>query len=122
MAIFSGLGFLLGAFASAFSGYAGMWVSVRANSRVAAAAKRCYNDAILIAFKGGYFASVINVALAIFGVSSLFLVYYFYLISNLPAHVVNDPDISIHTYVPIEKIPLLMIGFGFGASFVAMFA
>ena len=46
MALFSGLGFLLGAMASAFSGYAGMWVSVRSNSRVASAAGRDYNEAM----------------------------------------------------------------------------
>lgn len=27
-----------------------------------------------------------------------------------------------HVEIPIEEIPLLMVGFGFGASFVAMFA
>jgi len=50
-----------------------MWVSVRANVRTTAAASHCFNEAILIAFRGGYFAAVINVALAIFGISFLFL-------------------------------------------------
>lgn len=61
------------------SGYAGMWVSVRANLRVASAATRCYNTAIQVAFKGGYFAAVINVALAIIGVGSLYLSLYCYM-------------------------------------------
>jgi Na+/H+-translocating membrane pyrophosphatase len=54
-----------------------------------------------------------NVALAIMGISSiyLFLSYTFYL--NTPAGVTNPP---------IEEIPVLLVGFGFGASFVAMFA
>ena len=64
---FSGFSFLLGAVFSAFSGYAGIWISVRANVRVASAARNCYNNALQIAFKGGYFAAVINVALAILG-------------------------------------------------------
>ena len=33
MCIFSGISFALGSLCSAFSGYAGMWVSVRANLR-----------------------------------------------------------------------------------------
>lgn len=33
MALFSGISFMVGAFCSALSGYAGMWVSVRANVR-----------------------------------------------------------------------------------------
>lgn len=46
MGLFSGLSFMFGALCSAFSGFSGMWVSVRANLRVAAAARNCYNDAI----------------------------------------------------------------------------
>lgn len=46
MAFLTSLSFLLGSVCSAISGYAGIWVSVRANLRVAAAAKKCYNDAI----------------------------------------------------------------------------
>jgi H+-translocating diphosphatase len=48
--------------------------------------------------------------LAIFGVSSLYLCFAFYFYCLGAA----DP--------PIEEIPVLMVGFGFGASFVAMFA
>lgn len=46
MAVITSSSFFLGAICSAISGYAGIWVSVRANLRVAAASKRCYNDAI----------------------------------------------------------------------------
>jgi len=46
MALITSISFLIGANCSALSGYAGIWVSVRANVRVAAAAKRCYNDSI----------------------------------------------------------------------------
>ena len=37
---------MLGALCSGFSGYAGMWVSVRANVRVTSSARKCYNEAI----------------------------------------------------------------------------
>ena len=46
MAFITSISFGIGAVCSAISGYAGIWVSVRANLRVAAASKRCYNDAI----------------------------------------------------------------------------
>lgn len=46
MAFITSFSFLLGANCSALSGYAGIWVSVRANVRVAAAARKCYNDAL----------------------------------------------------------------------------
>ena len=111
LALFTGFCFMLGALCSALSGYAGLWVSVRANLRCASAATRCYNTALLVAFKGGYFAAVINVALAIFGVCVLYGSLYIGMIISGGKESVN-----------VEKIPLLLIGFGFGASFVAMFA
>ena len=62
-----------------------MWVSVRANVRTTAAASRCFNEAISIAFRGGYFGAAINIALAIFGISSLFILQYFYYRWMLPS-------------------------------------
>lgn len=112
-AFISSLSFLIGANCSAISGYAGIWVSVRANVRVAAAAKRDYNDALVICFRGGAFSAIINVALAIFGISFLYLFLVFVFYTNAPNP--SDP-------IPIEDIPVLLVGFGFGASFVAMFA
>ena len=46
MAMIMSLSFLLGACCSAISGYAGIWVSVRANLRVAAASRNDYNAAL----------------------------------------------------------------------------
>lgn len=46
MALITSVSFLLGSVCSAIAGYAGIWVSVRANVRVAAAARKCYNDAM----------------------------------------------------------------------------
>ena len=43
---FSAFSFLLGALFSGFSGYSGIWISVRANVRVASAARTCYNTAL----------------------------------------------------------------------------
>ena len=77
MALITSVSFLIGANCSALSGYAGIWVSVRANVRVAAAARKCYNDALQICFRGGAISAIINVALAIFGISFLYLMMSF---------------------------------------------
>ena len=113
MAFITSISFLIGASCSAISGYAGIWVSVRANLRVAAAARNDYNKALQICFRGGAFAAIINVALAIFGISLLFLILSFHFYVNAPSH---------SSVPPIQEIPVLIVGFGFGASFVAMFA
>lgn len=112
MALYVSISFIIGAFCSALSGYAGMWVSVRANLRVAAASRKCYNDAMQICFRGGAFAAIINVALALFGITSLYLFLYFCFWIFMPSG----------SEIPIQEIPVLLGGFGFGASFVAMFA
>ena len=79
--------------------------------RVAQAATESYNRSLQLAFAGGYFGAAINIALAIFGVSFQFIVFYHYLS-------ISGVEVLNH----LELIPLLMVGFGFGASFVAMFA
>jgi H+-translocating diphosphatase len=113
MATITSISFLFGANCSALSGYAGIWVSVRANVRVAAAARTDYNAALQICFRGGAFSAIINVALAIFGIAFMFLALSFLFFINGPEGV---------PHAPIEEIPVLLVGFGFGASFVAMFA
>jgi len=51
--------------------------------------------------------------LAIFGISLLYLGLSFHFYNNSPVP---------NSIPPIEEIPVLLVGFGFGASFVAMFA
>jgi len=47
------------------------------------------------------------------GVGTLFIFVYLYLTFNFPINQV---------YESFEEIPVLLVGFSFGASFVAMFA
>jgi len=56
--------------------------------------------------------AILNIALAIWGITFLFLSIYFSIY-------IFDPNVI---EIPFQKIPIMMIGFGFGASFVAMFA
>ena len=98
----TGVAFLVGAFCSAVSGYIGMYISVKSNVRCAAAARRGLNEAITVALRGGAVSGFLIVALSLIGVA---IMYYAY-----GGH--NNPDIAPHT----------IVGFGFGASFVALFA
>lgn len=110
-AVLIGFSFMFGATCSGLSGFSGMWVSIRTNIRVAEAARTSYNTSLQLAFAGGYFGAAINISLAIFGVSTMFMIFFQYFLAN---------GVSIMSH--LEMIPLLMVGFGFGASFVAMFA
>jgi K(+)-stimulated pyrophosphate-energized sodium pump len=104
LAVWTTLSFLLGAACSVVAGYVGMWISIRSNIRTASAARTSLNDALRIALRGGAVSGLLVVAMSLFGVGGLYL-----LVKNL-------------TDVPPERIPLLIVGYGFGASFVALFA
>jgi K(+)-stimulated pyrophosphate-energized sodium pump len=96
------LAFLIGAFCSGVAGYIGMYVAVKSNSRTASAATRSLGEALMVSLRGGAVSGFLVVALSLLGVSLIFLFYSF---GNL-----------------LEKVPSLIVGFGFGASFVALFA
>ena len=98
------LSFVLGALCSVIAGYVGMWVSIRSNIRTAHAALSSLNDALRIALRGGAVSGLLVVAMSLLGVAGL------YAAVNATGEV--DPT----------KIPLLIVGYGFGASFVALFA
>jgi len=96
--------FLLGALFSALSGIASMVVATRSNLKTAGAANRGLNAALQMALRGGTVSAIVITALSLIGISSLYLLYKFGL-DRAP-----------------ETIPALIIGYGFGASFVALFA
>jgi len=102
--LLTGIAFLVGAAASALSGYIGMYISVRSNSRCASAATRSLREAITVSLRGGAVSGFLVTSLSLLGVSGIFLTY-----SRL---LDNPPTIA----------PFLIVGFGFGASFVALFA
>ncbi len=96
------ISFLVGAVCSGLAGYTGMYVSIRANIRTASAARGSLNKALQIALRGGAVTGLVVVALSLLGVGSLFL--FFGGLENPQA------------------VPYELVGFGFGASLVALFA
>ncbi|MBY8852702.1 sodium/proton-translocating pyrophosphatase, partial [Saccharothrix sp. MB29] len=69
--------FIVGAVFSAIIGYLGMWLSTRANVRVAAAAKEAggREKAMRIAFRTGGVVGMFTVGLGLFGAALVVLVY-----------------------------------------------
>ncbi len=98
------IGFLIGGFASAAAGFIGMNVSVRANARVAEAARGGIGPALDVAFRGGAVTGMLVVGLALIGVAGYYgvLTYIF------------DVDTK-------EAVDAL-IGLGFGGSLISVFA
>src|SRR5687768_13631608 len=103
MAFWTTLSFILGAACSVIAGYVGMWVSIRANIRTASAVRSSLNEGLQIAMRGGAVSGLFVVAMSLLGVGGLYA-----LLETLG----HDP----------QKIPFTIVGYGFGASFVALFA
>lgn len=107
LGIITATSFLFGAVCSAASGYISMWVAAQSNIRVASAGRRSYGEALVVCFRGGAFSAVLNLTLCVAGVSTLyFILYQMFVVTGT----LNQED-----------LPMLMVGYGFGASFVALF-
>ncbi|MGA9314550.1 MAG: sodium-translocating pyrophosphatase [Solirubrobacteraceae bacterium] len=97
-------GFAIGGILSGSAGYIGMNVSVRANARVAEAARGGVSPALRVAFQGGAITGMLVAGLALMGLAG----YY-----GLLTAVFND---SQKTAVDA------LIGLGFGGSLISVFA
>lgn len=87
--------FIVGAVLSALAGYIGMMISVRANVRTAKAAEKGVKEALDVSFRGGAVTGFSIVGLGLLGMIVLFVMF---------------------------KDPNMIIGFGFGASLISLFA
>jgi len=89
------VGFLLGAVLSGVSGFVGMLISTQTNTRVAESAKKGLEHALDMSFKGGLVTGLVVVALGLLSVAG-----YYYFTKDING----------------------LVGLGFGASLISMFA
>ena len=98
-----GIGFLIGAALSGAAGYTGMLISVRANVRTAAAARRGLEEGLSLAFRAGAVTGLLVAGLALLAVAG----YYWVLLSGgASGRALVDP----------------LVALGFGASLISIFA
>ncbi len=102
--IYVAIGFLIGAILSGATGFIGMNVSVRANARVAEAARGGVSGALQVAFRGGAITGMLVVGLALAGVAG-----YYGLLT------------SAFSRTPKQAVDAL-VGLGFGGSLISVFA
>ncbi|HEV2065341.1 MAG TPA: sodium-translocating pyrophosphatase, partial [Thermomicrobiales bacterium] len=105
--LITAISFLVGAALSGLSGFIGMYVAVRSNVRTAAAAQKVIGPALTVALRGGAVSGFLVMALGLLGVLGVYGVVYQFAEGNLAA---------------VAETPFWIVGFAFGASFVALFA
>ncbi|HMK50574.1 MAG TPA: sodium-translocating pyrophosphatase [Thermodesulfovibrionales bacterium] len=101
LGIWTAIGFLIGTCGSAFAGFVGMWVTVRANVRTTQAASKGLQNALTLSFKGGSVTGIMVVGLGIIGLAG----YY-----------------SIAKSMAGEAAFHALVGLGFGCSLMSVFA
>jgi K(+)-stimulated pyrophosphate-energized sodium pump len=101
LGIWTAIGFLIGTVGSAFAGFVGMWVTVRANVRTTQAASKGLQNALTLSFKGGSVTGIMVVGLGIIGLAAYF---------------------ALARSVAGEGAFHALVGLGFGCSLMSVFA
>ena len=102
--------FVTGALCSALAGFIGMKVATKANVRTTNAARTSMGRALEVAFAGGSAMGMGVVGLGVLGLGGLFLAY------NSMHWGQEDPQAHIN------RVLVVLTGFSFGASSIALFA
>ncbi len=89
-------GFLMGAVFSALVGYIGMNMALRANVRVAQASRTSFTQALKIAYRAGTITGMLTDGLGLLGGTIIFIIFF-------------------------KDSPLVLLGFGFGGTLLALF-
>ncbi len=105
-----GVGYLIGAALSGAAGYVGMFVSVRANVRTAEASRSGLAAGLSVAFRSGAVTGMLVVGLGLLAVAG----YYAFLTMGLGLDIA-DP---VQSRIIVDSL----VGLGFGASLISIFA
>jgi len=89
-------GFLMGALFSAIVGYIGMNMALQGNVRVAQAARSSFTQALKIAYRTGTITGMLTDGLGLLGGTIIFIIFF-------------------------KDAPLVLLGFGFGGTLLALF-
>jgi K(+)-stimulated pyrophosphate-energized sodium pump len=89
-------GFLMGAVFSALVGYIGMNMAMQGNVRVAQAARSSFTQALKIAYRTGTITGMLTDGLGLLGGTIIFIIFF-------------------------KDAPLVLLGFGFGGTLLALF-
>jgi len=89
-------GFLMGALFSAVVGYIGMNMALRGNIRVAQASRSSFTKALKIAYRTGTITGMLTDGLGLLGGTIIFIIFF-------------------------KDAPLVLLGFGFGGTLIALF-
>ncbi|MGB9728754.1 MAG: sodium-translocating pyrophosphatase [Thermoprotei archaeon] len=98
------LSFFLGTISSIIAGYVSMEAATRSNVKVAEAARKSQSRPLQLAFYGGLVLGLMVVAMSLIGVTGLFYLYW-----------------ALNGWGNLQRIPELIMGYGFGASLAALF-
>ncbi|MCX6777486.1 MAG: sodium-translocating pyrophosphatase [Candidatus Micrarchaeota archaeon] len=102
------LTFLFGAICSFASGYIGMQIAIRSNVRTAAAAEKGVGRALDVAFGAGTTNGMLISSVGLFGIGIITMVMYLTMAGSPQAEL-------------IAKLSVVIVGFSFGASTLALF-
>nr|MBI1228502.1 sodium-translocating pyrophosphatase [Cytophagales bacterium] len=107
------IAFLIGAVSSAFAGYLGMKIATKANVRTTQAAKTSLKDALNVSFTGGSVMGLGVAGLAVLGMGSLFIVFYYMFVTS------KGGDVNGAEMITALEV---LAGFSLGAESIALFA
>ncbi len=101
--------YLIGTFCSVGAGFIGMKIGTKSNCRTVAGVQTSLNEGLRVAFSSGAVMGMAVVSLAIIGLSIIYIIW-------------GDYNEAVVNGVKSSDITGILVGFGFGASSIALFA
>ena len=105
--------FIIGAVFSAMAGFIGMRIATKSNVRTAEAARKSLAKALTVSFAGGSVMGMGVAGLAVLGLGSLFIIFYYMFVQSVGGDV-NGVEMEVALEV--------LTGFSLGAESIALFA